>query len=151
MSVYTEISFYVNQVTFFLLFLTFFVGIVGNILSFKVFSTPNLSRQSFSLYFRVMALNDLAISVLTLGFIVIYVFEFNFKNVDFLLCTTYDYISYVLSPVSAYLLVTISIDRFVKIKFQNRLSFLFKRSVQITLISSIYVYNMIFYNGFYWN
>lgn len=143
--------FYINTTSSFFEIFVFLMGIFGNIISFKIYSNKSMIKSSFSIYFRVVCVSDFLITVHSFTFLLqsVYDYDLHIKN-DFL-CKTLDYVVYVLSPISGYLLVVISIDRFVKIKFTHRFEFIYKRKFQISLIIVIISYNVLFYSGFLWN
>lgn len=132
-------------------FATFILGIIGNLLSFKIFSRDAFKGHSFTIYFKFMTLNDLTITIYSATFILRSVFNIDLRTYSSFLCPTIDYITYILSPISSYLLVVISIDRFIKIQFQSKFGFFFRPKFQITLIFLIYTFNVIIFLTFFWN
>lgn len=143
-------NFYLTRITDFFLFSEIVCGICGNYLLFKVYSRKNLTKNSFSIYFRCMAIVDFAILLHSFTYLLGTAFDLDLHQQSDLLCKTLDLPIYILPPVSAYLLVLLSLDRLLKIKFPNRFLFFYKQKFQIASISMLFVYNVAFYCQLAW-
>jgi hypothetical protein len=130
---------------------TFLTGIVFNLLAFMVYSGRNFSRHSSAIYFKAMSLNDFAYTLVTSMDVLYFAFDVDLQYNNYFLCKFYGFIFASLSPVSNYLLVFISLDRFIKIKFPHKFAFINKKKFQLSLILLNYVFNFLFYMVSIWN
>jgi hypothetical protein len=146
-----DIKFYVDRVSNYLIFFVFILGFVGNIFAYKIYSRRTLKKTSFGIYFRVASLVDFLICLNCFTYLLQNVFKYDIHLLAEFICKTLDYTDYVAAPISGYLLVFISIDRFLKIKFPRKFKFLFEKKFQISLIAFLFAYNILFYVGFLWN
>lgn len=122
-----RIKFYVDRFTDYFLFLVLLFGIIGNFLSYKIYARQALNKNSFAIYFKVISIVDLFIVFHSFTYLLDTVFYYNLLTKLELFCKTLDYTVYVLSPVSGYLLVIVSFDRFMKIKYPKRFSIFFQK------------------------
>jgi hypothetical protein len=130
---------------------SFFLGLIGNVWSFKTYQSSAFDKSSFALYFKVMSLNNLAITLYSLVFLLTVVFHIDLHNQTNFFCQVDIYFSTFLASISNYLLVFITLDRFVRISFPARFKFLDKIEFQITLIFIDYVFNILYPMGYIWN
>lgn len=144
-------TFYVIEIVNLWSFFLLVVGIVGNMFSFRIYSRQTMTKSSFTIYFRTMSLADLIITLHIITFILRNMFDIDLHVQSNILCKSVDLVLFVTSPISAYSLVAISIDRFIKIKFSRRFELMYKRSFQIALVVCIVVYNVCFYGGILWS
>lgn len=118
------------------------LGLIGELLMFVIYYQPSLRKLSVSVYFRSMALVGL--------FKCIYLFTV-FKQLFETqpnLSLSHEIVIYVNSlfvPISVWLEVAASFDRFVTISFPMRFRFIQKRLVQRTTVLVLVIYNMGFY------
>lgn len=118
-------------------------GIVGNLITIRVFSRKSLKSHSYSFYSRVLATCDTAL----LSHLLIYVVK-DYLDEDGLIVSPYFcsfrfYMSYVMGTTSLWLLVLISVDRLLKIAYPNRFGIFRKRAFQWTLILLTIIYSFI--------
>ena len=71
----------------------FAFGIVGNVISFVVFSRRQLAKKSFSVYFRFLAVSDSLALVDSLNNFAKYKFGTAFADHSFLTCKAFHYIA----------------------------------------------------------
>ena len=124
---------------------TFFIaiGCVGNVLVFYIF-TRN-SRRQMSAYFRFMAITD------TLNLIQIMNVFFpkndssNFRLISRFFCKFFNYFWYVFRPVSSWILIIMSIDRFLAIFYSKNSKYLKKINFQLLLCFVSTALNCVFY------
>lgn len=121
------------------------VGILGNIVSFIIFSRAVFAKNSINIYCRALALS--------------YCFTLNQLYVDINLslfdiypasqsdafCKTFFYISVVGSAIPAWIIVFFSLDKMLSMKKSPRFDFIKKRSFQIGLIIGIVVFHLLIY------
>jgi hypothetical protein len=115
------------------------MGFVGNLTGFIIFSRKSLSKFLAHIVYRVLAVT----CSLNLAYSIVDAF---FKNdlIGDLYCQVIKYFYYVLAPISAWLLVYISIDRFITIKYINS-NLLRKNNFQCLIVLIIIVCNLIIY------
>lgn len=119
------------------------LGLIGNILLFFVYSQPSLRRLSVSIYFRCLAVMS---SWQILFFFLIIP---NFNRLALSSQVFYKIISYVSElclPILSWLEVAATLDRFLTILFSMRVKFIKKKSIQLAIVASVIIYNMIFYS-----
>lgn len=123
------------------------VGIPGNALMFFMYtSRARLRTLSFSLYFRVIALVDLFITLNWIKVFIRYRYGgYYIEDTSVLVCKLVSYTIYSAGPISSWHLAAISIDRLVAIMYPRRFLFLFKRSFQMLVSVAIFALNMIYY------
>ena len=121
------------------------VALVGNLLSFAVYSRSSFVGQSASFYFRVMAITD---TIFVLNWPEL--FEYTFNYVLFtrysLACKILIYFLYSLPSISNWILTVVSLDRMLTIIFKNRAAILAQRKTQIAILFFIFVYNLGIYS-----
>lgn len=126
-------------------------GLIGNILCFKIYSSSPLRKHSVSLFFRVIAIVD---SIMLVDAFLIFMtqkYAFSLIRVHDIFCRFKDYFFYATGPITPWLMVVISIERFLSISYPKKFDFLFKRSFQIAIICIICVFNYLFYSFITWN
>lgn len=92
------------------------LGIIGNIISFIVFSRPTFQKNSVSIYFRALAIFDMFIiysAILDFYYIFYEYFIPNYSNSVCVACT-YSY--YTLGSITGWILISFSIDRVQSLK-----------------------------------
>jgi hypothetical protein len=128
------------------------LGFIGNFLSYKVYSTsPSLQKHPISIFFRVIPIFDSIMLANSFTYVLSHKFSFSFSRTTDMLCKVKSYFFYAAGPISPWLMVIVSIDRFISIRFPKRFPFLFKRTFRICLISTIVIYNYLFYSFMTWN
>lgn len=127
------------------------LGIIGNILCFKVFSTPALHKHPISVFFRVMAIFDLIMMLNAINFFFIQKFNLYLKLSNDFFCKVTDYFEYGTGPISPWIMVIVSLDRYICIRYPKKFLFCFKFRFQFVLICTIVSYNYIFYSFITWN
>lgn len=144
------LSFLYDFLVFFSLFVIVF-GLLGNFCVFKIYFSSKLRKNTLSLYFQAMSLIDsfMLIQMLNQSMLIYFGWDIRFQS-DFTCKTTY-YTSFSFGPMVAWMLVIISIDRFVNIAFPKKFSFLFRKEFQLFLIIFIIAFNLGFYSFMVWN
>ena len=93
----------------------FLLGIVGNIISYIVYSRKEFKKYSFSIYSKSLALSD------TIQLLFAFNDYFRLSKLfvipirSFFLCKSFFYVSYIFGPVSFWTQAIISLDRLVSI------------------------------------
>ncbi len=126
------------------------LGLIGNIISFIIFSCRRFENTIFSTYFRFVIIAD-SMSLLTsinksLEYFTIYLV----KESDFC-CKFLWYSNYVLFQLSSWTMVFISIDRYLSIAMPNKFPFRKSKNIQMFICLAISIFHMIFYSPILWS
>lgn len=111
-----------------------FIGIIGDILVFIVFSRPNLKKHSYSFYSRVMALNDICLFIYCFKNWAVYFLDANLDIVSPFFCSIGQFIFNTLGAQSMFILLLITADRMITIVYSNRFNYLKKRWFQCLMV-----------------
>lgn len=128
-----------------LLIFVIVLGLVGNILSFRIYLTDSLRKHSIAIFFRAIAVIDSIMLIRAFLFYTEKKYEYDLNNVDGFLCRFKEYFFDSLGATSPWLMVAVSIDRLINIRFPKRFMFLYKLYFQIGIICSICTYNFVMY------
>lgn len=116
------------------------VGLVGSLFMFSVYSQSSLSNVSISIYFRCMAIVCFCSTIMA-------IFNFYFNKETYETCPHLAslslFLSELLAPLSAWLEVFASFDRFLTIVFPFKFKFIQKTSTQIVLITTVVILNIL--------
>ena len=145
-TVYKVIHHFVN----FSVLNTIIWGIIGNFLCFRIFTSTKLNKYPISIYFRAISIFDSLMLVHGVHFYIKDNSDFDMRHVNGILCKIWPYFLYSTGPISGWLMVIVSLDRFVCIVFPRRFPHIHKTSIQIAIIFSIVVYNFILYSSMVW-
>jgi hypothetical protein len=122
-------------------------GTIANILAFIIFSRKRFENTIFSTYFRFMLVVDtIGLVYLCLAKFLNFQFGINIRDFNESLCRLSLQLAYSVPPISAYILVAISIDRWLTITKPTFLIIRKKFSFQILVCIGIVIANFI-YNG----
>jgi len=136
-------SFFINYIFPSLVFL---LGLFGNIFGLITLSNKAMEDIGTKLTFQYMFISD---SVFLFPFIILSFVQFNFNINLFILsnlsCKLILYFSYFFEAISPWLIVYISIDRYVSIKYTARRFFLRKSTTQHILFWFVFIVCLIFY------
>ena len=119
------------------------LGLVGNFLSFVIYSRACFRETATAFYLRVMAVTD-SITLIDWAELYVYTFGIDLRMYNPASCKLVVYFSYSIPAMSAWLLWATSWDRMLSISF-NRLTFLAKRKFQILIAVVIFVFNSVTY------
>jgi hypothetical protein len=123
------------------------IGTITNVISFIIFSRKRFQNTIFSTYFRFLLIIDtIGLAYLALGKFLYFKFNINIRNFDVSLCRLTMLLAYCVPPASAYILVAISVDRWLTITKPAILLIRRKPLFQIIVCISIIMANFI-YNG----
>ena len=127
--------------------IVFLLGLIVNILSFVIFSRKKFKKTLFSVYFRLLNI----VYSLTLGSSVIdflnYEFDQNVQSTSTVACKAMFCLFFSIAPIGGWLLVIISLDRFLDINFSEaRLKHLKnKTKFQVGVSAFLIFYNLSYY------
>ena len=119
-------------------------GLFGNLIGLIVFRRKHMAHFSARLIYIALAIFD---SLFLSCSIVRYFFSnenINLLNFSKSTCKLYTYVLYFLSPISSWLLVFLSLNRFISIGHQQ-IRMTNKPTFQIWTITAIILYNLLFY------
>ena len=119
------------------------LGLVGNILTFIIFSRPVFAKNSISTYCRALALIDcftVYVLVSDIGFVFFNIF---FTEKFNLACKLTYYIPMSFSSMSSWILIAFSVDKVLSMK--NKANFIKKRPFQYAVISGIVLFDLLLY------
>ena len=122
------------------------IGLLGNVISFLVFSRPVFRKNSISTYFRALAIFDcFTISELVSDIYLLCYGLFYPQFSDFA-CKAYFYIGMAFGSIPGWILIAFSIDKVLNMKRIGR-GFIKKRSFQYAVIFIIVLINLLLYIG----
>lgn len=125
--------------------ITFVLGSVGNIFLFIIYSRESLKKLSISIYFRVVAINNIFIGFNSLDLFLNKKFNLEIFDQSQFLCKLSYILNYPLGPISTWIEVIVSFDRLFKIIWPTKFPFLFKSNFQIALMTFIILANISYY------
>lgn len=135
---------YISNITFPILLFTF--GVIGDLFGLMIFCSNNkLKTTGPVLVYRALFVFDfLTIIQVTINFLS---FGLGIKILTSLpaYCKLFNFINYSFSAISPMLLVYISLDRFISIKYLSRRKYLKNNKIQLIFIFALIVFNFIFY------
>lgn len=118
------------------------IGLVGNTISFLVlFKLFRSKKTTFHLFLSVLSLNDLVVLFSgLLRYWIIYTFDFDVRDQSNASCKIQLYVIYTTMQYSAWILVSVSLQRCIIVACPNRFSQMYTlkaASIQLVLIFSI--------------
>ena len=120
-------------------------GLIGNFLCFKIFSSTKLSKYPISIYFRAISIFDSLCLIQSIDFLLNVNFNFYIKKLNDTLCKIQNYYVFASAPISPWLMVIVSFDRFINSAFPKRFLILHKFRTQIVIVFSIVFFNYFLY------
>ena len=127
------------------------LGLIGNIICFKVFSTPALQKHPISFFFKVIAVFDFIMMFNGINFFALQKLNFDLSLKNDIFCKLNSYFEYATGPISPWIMVIVSLDRFICVCYPKMFLFRFKFRFQLVLVFIIIGYNYIFYSFILWN
>jgi hypothetical protein len=132
-------------------FLLLILAFVGNYLIFKIYSLESMRRNRLAFYFRLKAVFNNLLMLQMVKHVAAEKFNWYFELQSDLTCRLSDYSENVSQCLNVWILVFITLDRFVTIRFPRRFPLLAQRKVQIALVIAIFVYYMLIFSFMLWN
>ena len=122
-------------------------GLTGNFIGFTIMSFKSMSKLPVKNYYRFLFVSD---SVFISQSIISYMqyglnFDPTISSIYF--CKIFNYLNYCLSTISPLLIVIISSERLIAIKFSQKSYILSNFKFQIIYLIIIIVYGLLFYAG----
>ena len=124
----------------------FVLGVSGNALTFIVYSRKHFRRTGvFSVYFRALVVSDTVVLYDCLYRFLVYTLGVDLDLMSAFTCYTRLYSRYSFCPISGYILLVVSLDRFVSIAWPTRFALRSDRRIQATIVALIVLLNMLVY------
>lgn len=120
-------------------------GLMGNFMCFRIFHLSSLRKHHISVFFRTIAVIDSFMLVNACFLFVYQKFDVNLANLNVVFCKFKSYLVYANGPTSPWLMVVISFDRFISIRFPKRFSYIFTIKFQALIIFFLFVFNYSYY------
>lgn len=121
------------------------VGLASNSLLFVVFNGRFLKKNSVAIYFRSIAISNIAMNCVFFKNFYIYTANKDFSDSSVFLCKSSMFITYMLSSLPAWFLVAAGLNRFITIVFPMKLSLLKKENFSRFLILFIVIFSIAYY------
>ena len=123
-----------------------FVGLLGNVISFVVFSRKTFSNNSISTYCRALAIFDSLVifELIQNSGQVFSNFTFSIINLNDINCKIFFYMMALYSSIPAWILVVFSIDKMLSMR-RNAILLLRKKSFQWSVVLAISLINLFLY------
>ena len=122
------------------------LALIGNTLSYLVYSRPSFAAQSASFYLRIMAITDSLVLIDTPELFK-YTFNYDIATKHSVSCKILLYFAYSIPAISSWILTIVSLDRMlnISISMKNKMAFLSKNKFQHWVIIIIFTYNSCVY------
>ena len=120
-------------------------GVPGNAIGFIVFSRKKLSKFPARNIYRFMAIVDTIYLLSQIAEDTMNYIGFDLRLVSDITCKLYKFYNFAFAPISFWLLVYISIERFISIRFRS-VKFFQNGKIQFIIIAAITVYNICLYS-----
>ena len=135
----------IEDVFLFLYPVVYVFGTLGNLSAFIVFSRKRFKNSIFAVYFRILAITDSFTLIYSLNDFSTIKYNKDIQNTNWIICKGFFYLLFSISPVSAWILVMVSLDRMLKVKKPTGFTFLKKRSFQLSYCAALFVFNCAYY------
>ena len=113
------------------------VGIVGNILSYVVYSRKTFSKTSCGFYFRALSISDSVYLLIMILEFMAAGLEIDLRNYSDLSCKIIWFALYIPPTVSSWFEALVSFDRMINIVAPSKMMFLRTRKVTILLVIAV--------------
>lgn len=121
------------------------LGLMGNLFSLIVLSNKKFNKIGPRYMLKYLFAMDTIYLVQIMFNYMTFAYNMDFSKVSNLTCKFYFYMNYSLDPISSMLLVYLSIDRLISIKYPSKKFFFRKYKTQLVYFLLIVAFNLIFY------
>lgn len=121
-------------------------GFAGNLMCFRIFSSASLKRHPISTFFRTISFTDSIMLVNACITFIMKKFQVDFDTMNVVFCKFRNFLVYANGPLSPWLMVVVSFDRYISIGFPKKFAILFKTRFQIGIICVIILFNYSYYS-----
>lgn len=111
---------YIIELSNFISLLVIAGGIFGIYFTFRIYRCETFRIQSFSIYFLVNCVLELIMMILLFRIYIMVQFGYDLRLANAFFCTTIRYITYSTAASTAWILVLISFDRYIKIAYPKK-------------------------------
>jgi hypothetical protein len=119
-------------------------GIIGNVLTFIVFSRKTFRKNSISTYSRAIVIFSSFTLPQIINFILSRGFNYNFPTINDALCKLWNYLPETYSSIPAWILVAFSLDKYISMRISQK-TILNKKWFQIAVVSGIVIFDFCAY------
>jgi hypothetical protein len=123
----------------------FLFGIIGNIMAFLVFSRKKFKKTIFENYFRLLIITNSIIPLNEINLFLDNIFHIKLHSISYFICKTRLYINFALCPIGAWILVIVSLDQMINIKYPSKFSFKNKKKFQYLISAILIIVNFALY------
>ena len=122
------------------------IGLVGNFFVLLIFMSKRMRRLSVRNYFMFMTFVDKIGLIQFTQKLLDYAFKFDVRTTSKFNCKFFTYLAFVFGPMSAWIHLLISFERYFSISYLTKFSFMKKRCFQLMIILGIACFNLILYS-----
>jgi hypothetical protein len=124
-----------------------FFGLVGNFLSFLVFSRKKFSKYSISVYFRAMAIAESFVVYQFVYDIIYYFYGIKLGAVSNFWCKIHYYVPIGIMRISPWILAAFSIDKMIHaLGKRQRFPLIQKKNFQVAVVVGIVIFRLLIYS-----
>jgi hypothetical protein len=121
------------------------IGLVGNTLTFAVFTRCRFKTISFAFYSKAMVITDSIYLLRTFVITICYQNQVDLNSFSDITCKFSEYIDYVCVSISCWILTLITFDRTLVIIYPRRFEWLRKKKVQMAFVLIVYIFSVALY------
>ena len=126
--------------------LLFIIGIVGNSISFVIYSREFFAKSSTSFYLRLLSIVESLAVLMTLGIFVENGLDLKFKSLTDATCKLASFYTYIFCALSAHIRSYVSFERMLCILFPNKFTFLASSRTKIFITILVVSFNFAIYS-----
>lgn len=130
--------------------LIWFIGGVGNILGLIVFSREKTKKIGTNQAYKLLFLSDILNMIYIIHFYVYLTTGHSFVEINYIICKSVLYFFYVISNWSPLLLVYVSIEKIVSIKYPAHRFLMRKKEYQISYFILVVLFNLCLNGAVLW-
>ena len=130
-------------------FLIFFIGIIGNIICFLIYSLKKFRKISASFYFKSISINNSFILLGRLRYFIEVTIHSSIKEASIIFCKLTNYMMYTSISIAAWITVFVLFERFISIKFHRKFKFRNSQKFKWFILISINLISYCIYIPFY--
>ena len=115
------------------------LSFIANILALIVFSRKKFKNTIFSTYFRIESIYSMLTILIKIDYILLINSKYSFQMISNLTCKLYYFVETFIPATSNWILVLISLDRFVSIVLPTK--FLFRKQLKFQLVTCLILFS----------
>ena len=132
-----------NMVLYWITLVVIIIGLLGNILTFMVFSRKKFRKNSISVYCRALAIFDSFIVYIAVVLFYFVFYKTFIARLSDSMCKFYFYVKLAFSSIPGWILIAFSIDKIINLrKVSNRMK---RPIVHYWIIVAIVLFNLLLY------